>query len=89
MTAHREECARRRDRLQWAAATRDPLPFDADAARMCGRIFAATRPAGRSARPRPADPLITSGAAASGVPLPLRSPAGFAGFEYPVAIKPL
>jgi predicted nucleic acid-binding protein len=30
--------ARRQDRLHWAAATWDALPFDVDAARMYGRI---------------------------------------------------
>ena len=32
-TSDEDERARRQDRLQWAAATWDPLPFDADAAR--------------------------------------------------------
>lgn len=33
-----QERARRQDRLQWAANTWDGLPFDADAARVFGRI---------------------------------------------------
>ena len=54
------ERARRQDRLQWAAATWDPVPFDADAARAYGRVFAATRVAGRSSRTRLADLLIAA-----------------------------
>jgi len=88
-TTNREERARRQDRLQWAAATWDPLPFDADAARMYGRIFAATRTAGRSIRPRLADLLIASIAAANDLPLYTRNPADFAGLESLVTITPV
>lgn len=86
-TTDREERARRQDRLQWAAATWDPLPFDAEAARMYGRIFAATRTAGRSARPRLADLLIAAIAAANGLPLHTRNPSDFAGLEKLVTVK--
>ena len=44
-TENNDERARRQDRLQWAAATWDPLPFDADSARMYARVFAAARAA--------------------------------------------
>jgi len=44
-----------RARLQWAAATWHPLPFDAEAARLYGRLFAASRAAGQSSRARLAD----------------------------------
>ena len=80
-TDDQEERARRQDRLQWTAATWDPLVFDARAARAYGRIFAATRAAGRSSRPRLADLLIASTAAANGLPLYTRNPADFAGLE--------
>jgi predicted nucleic acid-binding protein len=86
-TTDREERARRQDRLQWAAATWDPLPFDGEAARMYGRIFAAARTAGRSARPRLADLLIASTAAANGLPLYTRNPSDFAGLENLVTLK--
>ncbi len=76
-----EERARRQDRLQWAAATWDALPFDAEAARAYGRVFAATRTAGRSSRPRLADLLIASTAIANSLPLYTRNPGGFAGLE--------
>ena len=88
-TIDREERARRQDRLQWAAATWDPLPFDAEAARMYGRVFAATRTAGRSTRPRLADLFIASIAAANDLPLYTRNPADFAGLENLVVIKPV
>jgi hypothetical protein len=68
-TENTDERARRQDRLQWAAATWDPLPFDSDAARMYGRVFAAARAAGQSSRARFADLLIAATAAANGLPL--------------------
>jgi len=86
-TTDREERARRQDRLQWVAATWDPLPFDAESARMYGRVFAAARTAGRSARPRLADLLIASTAAANGLPLYTRNPPDFGGLEKLVTIK--
>ncbi|OYV74764.1 MAG: VapC toxin family PIN domain ribonuclease [Chromatiales bacterium 21-64-14] len=77
-TRDADERARRQDRLQWAAATWDPLPFDADAARMYGRAFAAVRAAGQAPRTRLADLLIASTAAANGLPLYTRNPSDFA-----------
>jgi hypothetical protein len=76
-----QERARRQDRLQWAAATWDPLPFDAEAARAYGRVFAATRAAGRSGRRRLADLLIAATATAHGLDLYTRNPADFAGLD--------
>jgi len=74
-TSDEEERARRQDRLQWAAATWDPLPFDAEAAPVYGRLFAAAKAAGRSTRTRFADLLIAATAAANGLPLYTRNPA--------------
>ena len=82
-----DERARRQDRLQWAAATWDPLPFDAEAARIYGRIFAAIRTAGRSVRPRVADLLIAATAVASGLPLYTRNPSDFVGLEDILEVK--
>lgn len=76
-TENRDERARRQDRLQWATATWDPLPFDAESARSYGRVFAAARAAGQSGRSRLADLLIASTAAANGLPLYTRNPADF------------
>jgi predicted nucleic acid-binding protein len=75
------ERALRQDRLQWAAAAWDPLPFDAAAARMYGLVFAATKRAGRSSRARLADLLIASTAAANGLTLYTRNPSDFVGLE--------
>lgn len=72
-----DERARRQDRLQWAAATWDPLPFDAQAARMYGRVFAEVRAAKQSARTRLADLLIASTAASNGLALYTRNASGF------------
>jgi predicted nucleic acid-binding protein len=85
-TENKDERARRQDRLQWATATWDPLPFDADAARMYGRVFAAARAAGQSSRARLADLLIASTAAANGLPLYTRNPADFAALKRVVKI---
>lgn len=85
-TTDEQERARRQDRLQWATATWDAVPFDAEAARTYGRVFAAARAAGRSSRARLADLLIASTAAANGLPLYTRNPADFAGLEQIVTV---
>lgn len=77
-TENADERARRQDRLQWVTATWDPLPFDSEAARMYGRVFAASRAAGQSSRARLADLLIAATAAANGLPLYTRNPSDFA-----------
>jgi predicted nucleic acid-binding protein len=73
-TLDEQERARRQDRLQWAAATWEPLPFDAAAARAYGRIYAAARAAGRTSRSRLADLLIAATAAANGLAVYTRNP---------------
>lgn len=83
------ERARRQDRLQWAASTWTPLPFDAEAARAYGRVFAAVRQAGRNPRPRLADLLIAATAAANGLPLYTRNPKDLAGLDGLVDIRVL
>lgn len=83
------ERSRRQDRLHWATATWDPLPFDADAARSFARVFSATRAAGRSSRRRLADLLIAATAAANGLPLYTRNPDDFAGLEEVVSVVAL
>lgn len=77
-----EERARRQDRLQWASATWDPLPFDADAARAYGRVFAAVRAKGRTTRSRVADLLIAATALANGLPVYTRNPSDFTGLDH-------
>ncbi len=75
------ERVRRQDRLQWAAATWDPLPFDADSARAYARVFAATRATGRSSRARVADLFIAATAVANGLPLYTRNPSDLLGLD--------
>ena len=76
------ERARRQDRLQRAESTFDPLPFDADAARAYGRIYASVLAAGRKARGRRAvDLLIAAIALSHDLPLYTRNPDDFAGLS--------
>jgi predicted nucleic acid-binding protein len=73
------ERARRQDRLQRTEATFEPLPFDVDAARAYGRVYAAVSAAGRKARgPRVIDLLIAATALAEGLPIYTRNPDDFA-----------
>ena len=81
------ERANRQDRLQWAAQTWDPLPFDTDAARMYGRVFSAMRVSGRSTRSRLADLLIASTAASNELALYTRNPNDFVGLEKLLTVK--
>ena len=81
---------RRQDRLQRAEAAFDPLPFDGDAARAYGRIFAAVTAAGRKARgARAVDLLIAATALAAGLPLYTRNADDFAGLGGLVEIVAL
>jgi predicted nucleic acid-binding protein len=74
------ERARRQDRLQRTEATFEPLPFDANAARAYGRVYAAVASAGRKARGRRAtDLFIAATAVAAQLPLYTRNPGDFAG----------
>jgi predicted nucleic acid-binding protein len=73
---------RRQDRLQRAEAAFDPLPFDSDAARGYGRIFAAVMAAGRKARgARAVDLLIAATALANDLPLYTRNGDDFVGLD--------
>jgi predicted nucleic acid-binding protein len=77
-----DERGRRQDRLQRAEAAFDPLPFDSEAARAYGRIYATVTAAGRKARgARAVDLLIAATACASGLPLYTRNGADFEALE--------
>jgi predicted nucleic acid-binding protein len=85
-TGDPEERGRRQDRLHWAATTWDPLPFDADAARAYGLVFAASAASGRRGRRRLADLLIASTAVANGLALYTRNPDDFAALSGVVEV---
>ncbi|MGH9186938.1 MAG: type II toxin-antitoxin system VapC family toxin [Acidimicrobiales bacterium] len=73
-TNHPDERARRQDRLQRAEAAFDPLPFDGEAARAYGRVFASVMAAGRKARgARAVDLLIAAAAISAGLPVYTRN----------------
>lgn len=77
-----DERGRRQDRLQRAEAAFDPLPFDGEAARAYGRIYAAVTASGRKARgARAVDLLIAATACAASLPLYTRNGADFEGLE--------
>jgi predicted nucleic acid-binding protein len=81
-TSDPDEQGRRQDRLQRAETVFDPLPFDANAARAYGRIYAAVAGRGRKARgARAADLLIAATACAAGLPLYTRNGADFAALD--------
>jgi predicted nucleic acid-binding protein len=81
-TRDADERARRQDRLQRAEAAFDPLPFDGNAARAYGRVFAAAVAAGRKARgARAVDLLIAATALAAELPLYTRNRADFAALD--------
>lgn len=85
-TRDQAERARRQQRLQWAEATFDPLPFDLGAARSFGLIFAAIQRAGRGSRRRIVDLMIASVAASNGLPLYTRNAKDFRGLTRVVKI---
>ncbi len=81
------ERSKRLDRLQRAEAVFDPLPFDVDAARAYGRVFAAAMSAGRKARgQRAVDLLIAAAALSAGLPLFTRNGEDFAALDKLVEI---
>ena len=81
-TGDGKERARRQERLQRAEATFDPIPFDAEAARAYGRVYAEVAAAGRKARgARALDLLIAATALAANLPVFTRNPSDFDGLE--------
>lgn len=81
------ERARRQEVLQRIEALFDPLPFDRDAARAYGRVYAATVAAGRKARgARAVDLMIAAVALSRGIPL---YTANVADFTHLVDILPI
>lgn len=86
-SADPDERSSRQDRLQRAEAAFDPIPFDAEAARAYGRVFAAVAATGRKARgPRAVDLLIAATALALDLPLYTRNGDDFRGLEKLVRV---
>ncbi|MGH9091750.1 MAG: type II toxin-antitoxin system VapC family toxin [Acidimicrobiales bacterium] len=81
------ERARRQDRLQRSEAAFDPLPFDGEAARAYGRIYAAEVAKGRKARgTRALDLMIAATACAEDLPIYTRNREDFQGLRDLVRI---
>lgn len=80
------ERARRLEILQRAENEFDPIPFDAEAARIFGRVTAAVIGAGRQPRRRIADLMIVATAIAEGLPLFTTNPADYTGLESLIPI---
>jgi predicted nucleic acid-binding protein len=83
------ERARRLEVLQRAESEFDPVPFDAEAARIFGRVTAAVIGAGRRPRRRLADLMIAATAIAEGLPLFTTNPDDFAGLGSLLRVVPV
>jgi predicted nucleic acid-binding protein len=83
------ERARRLEILQRAESEFDPVPFDAEAARIYGRVTAAVVAAGRKPHRRTIDLMIAATAIAEGLPLYTTNPADFNGVDTLVRIVPV
>jgi len=78
----RAERARRMSVLQRAEADFEPIPFDAEAARIYGEVSAASIAIGRKPRARVADLMIASTAIAERLPLFTTNPDDFRGLDH-------
>jgi predicted nucleic acid-binding protein len=74
-----EERVARQAVLQLAEAHFSPLPFDADSARVFGRVAAQLRGAGRKRRARAYDAVIAATAIRHDLPVYTRNPEDFSG----------
>jgi len=83
------ERARRMSLLQRAEADFDPIPFDAEAARIYGQVAAASIAIGRKPRARVADLMIASTAIAEGLPLFTADPDDFRGLDHLLTVVPV
>lgn len=83
------ERARRLEILQRVENEFDPIPFDAEAARIYGRVAAAVVGAGRKPRRRFADLMIASTAISEELPLFTTNPKDFAGLDTLLTIVPV
>ena len=83
------ERARRLDVLQRAENEFDPIPFDAEAARIYGRVVAAVVAAGRKPRRRVTDLMIAAIAMAADLPLYTTNPGDFTGLDDLLIVVPV
>jgi predicted nucleic acid-binding protein len=83
------ERARRLDVLQRAENEFDPIPFDAEVARIYGRVCAAVISFGRKPRRRVADLMIAAVAIAEDLPLYTTNPGDFKGLDDLLTIVPV
>lgn len=83
------ERARRSDILQRAENEFDPIPFDAEAAWIYGRVCASVIGAGRKPRRRVADLMIASIAIAEELPLFTTNPDDFKGLDDLLTVVPV
>ncbi|WP_416211522.1 type II toxin-antitoxin system VapC family toxin [Frankia sp. Cas3] len=75
------ERAARQAHVQQAEADFDPLPFDAAAARVFGRVAASLRRAGRKPSARAYDAMIAATALSHELPVYTCNPADFSGID--------
>jgi len=85
----RAERARRMSVLQRAEADFDPIPFDAEAARMYGQVSAASIAIGRKPRARVADLMIAATAIAEGLALFTTNRDDFRGLDHLLTVVPV
>jgi predicted nucleic acid-binding protein len=83
------ERGRRLDILQRAENEFGPIPFDADAARIYGRVCAAVIGAGRKPRRRVADLMIAAIAIAEELPLFTTNPDDYKGLDGLLTVVPV
>lgn len=84
-----QERARRLEVLQRAESEFDPIPFDAEAARVYGRVAASVIATGRKPRRRIADLMIAATAIAEDLPMFTTNPGDYAGLEKLVHVVPV
>ncbi|EWM17200.1 type II toxin-antitoxin system VapC family toxin [Kutzneria sp. 744] len=85
----RAERARRLEILQRVENEFDLIPFDAEVARIYGRVAAAVIGAGRKPRGRFADLMIAATVIAEGLPLFTTNPKDFVGLDALLTIVPV
>jgi predicted nucleic acid-binding protein len=83
------ERGRRLDILQRAENEFDPIPFDAEAARLYGRVCAAVISTGRKPRRRVADLMIAATAIAEELPLFTTNPDDYKGLDGLLTVVPV